>query len=64
MNIPFVEMKISKLINYLTDMCWNGQGTMVSTFANYIYVWSEVVCFVCHTRSPKSERFMPHSCYL
>jgi hypothetical protein len=22
-------MKISKLINYSTDMCWNGQGTMV-----------------------------------
>jgi len=29
MNISFVEMKVSKLINYLTDMCWNGQGTMV-----------------------------------
>ncbi len=25
----FVEMKISKLINYSTDMCWNGQGTTV-----------------------------------
>jgi hypothetical protein len=22
-------MKISKLINYLTNMCWNGQGTNV-----------------------------------
>jgi len=22
-------MKISKLINYLRDMCWNGQGTRV-----------------------------------
>jgi hypothetical protein len=22
-------MKISNLINYLTDMCWNDQGTMV-----------------------------------
>jgi hypothetical protein len=27
--IPFVEMNFSKLINYSTDMCWNGQGTMV-----------------------------------
>jgi hypothetical protein len=25
----FVEMNVSKLINYSTDMCWNGQGTMV-----------------------------------
>jgi len=22
-------MKISKLINYSTSMCWNGQGTMI-----------------------------------
>jgi hypothetical protein len=29
MNIPFVEMKISKLINYSMNMCWNGHGTMV-----------------------------------
>jgi hypothetical protein len=28
-NIPFVEMKISNWINYLTNMCWNGQGTMI-----------------------------------
>ncbi len=64
MNISIVEMRISKLINHLLDMCWNGQGTMVYTFANCIYVWSKVVCFVCHTKSPKSQRFMPHSCYL
>jgi hypothetical protein len=25
----FVEMNFSKLINYSTDMCWNGQGTRV-----------------------------------
>ncbi len=25
----FVEMRISKLINYSMDMCWNGQGIMV-----------------------------------
>jgi len=25
-SIPFVEMNVSKLINYSTDMCWNGQG--------------------------------------
>jgi hypothetical protein len=29
-NIPSVEMKISKLINYSMAMCWNGQGTTVS----------------------------------
>jgi hypothetical protein len=29
-NIPCVEMKFSKLINYLTDICWNGQGIIVS----------------------------------
>jgi hypothetical protein len=28
-NISFVEMDIPKLINYSTDMCWNGQGTTV-----------------------------------
>ncbi len=38
MNISIVEMRISKLINHLLDMCWNGQGTMVYTFANCIYV--------------------------
>ncbi len=27
-NIPLVEMNVSKLINYLTDMCWNGHGTL------------------------------------
>jgi hypothetical protein len=28
-NISFVEMKISKLINYsMEDMCWNGQGIL------------------------------------
>ncbi len=26
-----IEMKISKLINYSKDMCWNGQGTTVIT---------------------------------
>ncbi len=29
-NIPCVEMKYSKLINYSTDICWNGQGIIVS----------------------------------
>jgi hypothetical protein len=28
----FVEMNVSKLINYLMDMCWNGQGTSVPCF--------------------------------
>ncbi len=23
------EIKFSKYINYLTNMCWNGQGTMI-----------------------------------
>jgi len=27
-------MKISKLINYLTDMCWNGLGTTVLMMAS------------------------------
>jgi len=26
-NISFVEMESSKLINYLTNMCWSDQGT-------------------------------------
>jgi hypothetical protein len=30
-KFSFVEMKISKLINYSTDMCWNGQATTVLT---------------------------------
>jgi len=25
----FVEMNVSKLINYSTNMCWNGQGSTV-----------------------------------
>jgi len=25
-NISFVEMESSKLINYLTNMCWSDQG--------------------------------------
>jgi len=28
----FVKMKISKLINYSTNMCWSCQGTMVPLF--------------------------------
>jgi hypothetical protein len=28
-NILFVKMKSSKLINYSTDMCPSGQGTIV-----------------------------------
>jgi hypothetical protein len=28
-NVSFFEMKISKLINYLTNMCQSDQGTMV-----------------------------------
>jgi hypothetical protein len=31
-------MKISKLINYSMDMCWNGQGTMV--FGNVMCFYS------------------------
>jgi hypothetical protein len=27
-----LEMNVSKLINYWTDMCWNGQGTAVLLF--------------------------------
>jgi hypothetical protein len=27
MNVSFVEMNVSKLINYSMDICWNGQGT-------------------------------------
>jgi hypothetical protein len=27
MNILFVKMRISKLIKYLTNMCWSYQGT-------------------------------------
>jgi hypothetical protein len=26
-NISFLKMNFSKLINYSTDVCWNGQGT-------------------------------------
>ncbi len=30
-NVPFVEMNLSKLIDYSmdVDMCWNGQGTTI-----------------------------------
>jgi hypothetical protein len=28
-NIPYVEMNSSKLIKYSTDVCWNGQGTIM-----------------------------------
>jgi hypothetical protein len=38
-NIPSVEMNSSKLINYLTNMCWrNGQGTTV------IFIYRQVSC--------------------
>ncbi len=28
-NKPFIEMESSKSINYLINMCWSSQGTMV-----------------------------------
>jgi hypothetical protein len=28
-NISFVEMESSKLIIYLTNMCWAGRGTTI-----------------------------------
>jgi hypothetical protein len=28
-NISFVEMESSKLINYSTNMCWSDEGTML-----------------------------------
>jgi hypothetical protein len=33
-NISFVEIIFSKLINYSTNMCWNGQGIMVLDLGN------------------------------
>jgi hypothetical protein len=41
-NIPFVEMIFSKLMNYSTDMCWNGQGTMVKKNNQELLLTSEV----------------------
>jgi hypothetical protein len=44
MNILFLEINISKWINYSTHMCWNGQGTMIHFFEglmieNFISKW-------------------------
>ncbi len=35
-NISFVEIESSKLINYLTNMCWSDKGTMLELCYFYI----------------------------
>ncbi len=37
-NISFVEMKFSKSISYLTNMCWTGQGPMLVAFVSSFLV--------------------------
>jgi hypothetical protein len=42
MNVLFVKMKISKLINYSTNMCWSCQGAMV--FSNWP-LWNQKIWY-------------------
>jgi hypothetical protein len=38
-NNLFFKIKISKLINYSTNMCWTCQGTMVHTNVRQVPIW-------------------------
>jgi len=47
-NIHFLDMESSKLINYLTDMCW-GSPCGLGVLFNYLHVtwwcgWSHLIC--------------------
>jgi len=57
-RIVFVEMKISKLINYSTNMCWSCLGTMV--FIKILVPW-----FFFHSHSIFNQSWMDpcRECY-
>jgi hypothetical protein len=56
MNIPFAEMKISKLINHSMDMCWNGQGTTVPVANLWFEGLQKILSVALNPRSPISHR--------
>jgi hypothetical protein len=51
----FVEMNVSKLINYLTDICWNGQGT--TALIKYIYLGLNSYSYISSFSNTGNWRF-------